>query len=436
MRLVLRNGRVIDPANHIDAVGDLWIADRRIAAVGAAPDGYTADKEIDVRGLVVCPGLVDLRAHLREPGAEHKATVASETAAAVSAGITTLCAPPDCDPVVDTPAVATLIQQRARSAALARVLPLGALTQGLKGERISEMGALKAAGCIGVSNGQRPLTNTLVLRRAMEYAATHNLTVFLHAEDAWLRNKGCVHEGAVGTRLGLPGIPEAAETAAVARDLALVRQTGVRAHFSLLSTAEAVRMVARAQYDGLPISADVSAYHLHLTEIDIGYFDSQCHVQPPLRTERDREALRKGLAKGTLLAVCSDHQPHETDAKLGPFAETAPGISGLETLLPLSLRLVQDGVLPLDDLIARLTYQPARLLGLKVGTLSAGAPADVCVFDPEEYWELDPARMVSRGRNTPFAGWQLRGRVVMTLFSGKVVYERERGGNQTAQIER
>ena len=304
------------------------------------------------------------------------------------------------------------------------MLPIGALTQGLRGEFISEMGALKEAGCVGVSNARRAITNTLVLRRAMEYAATHGLTVFLHPEDAWLRNHGCVHEGQVSTRLGLPGIPEAAETVAVARDLALVRQTGVRAHFSQLSTAEAVRMVARAQYDGLPISADVSAHHLHLTEMDLGYFDSQCHVHPPLRTERDHDALRKGLAKGTLLAVCSDHQPHETDAKSGPFAETAAGISGLESLLPLSLRLVKDGVLPLPDLIAKLTHEPARMLGVKTGTLSVGAAADICVFDPEEYWELIPKKMLSRGHNTPFAGWQLQGRVNLTLFNGEIVFER------------
>lgn len=424
MRLRLHGGRVIDPANQLDSRLDLWIADGRIAAVGPAPAGFHADREIDVGGRIVCPGLVDLRAHLREPGEEHMATIASETAAAASGGITTLCCPPDTAPVVDTPAVATLIQQRARAAGLVRVLPIGALTQGLQGERISEMGALKAAGCVGVSNARHPIGNTLVMRRAMEYAATHDLTVFLHAEDPWLRNKGCVHEGQISTRLGLPGIPEAAETVAVARDLALIRQTGVRAHFSQLSTAEAVRMVARAQFDGLPVSADVSAHHLHLTEIDLGYFDSQCHVHPPLRTERDRDALRTGLAKGTLLAVCSDHQPHDGDAKCGPFAETAPGISGLETLLPLSLRLVEESILPLNDLIARLTLQPARLLGIDAGTLSVGARADVCVFDPEDYWDLNPAKMVSRGRNTPFTGWQLKGRVDWTLYKGKIVFER------------
>jgi dihydroorotase len=424
MRLWIRNGRVIDPANQVDGVQDLWIADGRVAAVGTAPAGFEAERSIDAAGLVVCPGLVDLGAHLREPGQEHKATIASETAAAAAGGITTLVFPPDTDPVVDTPAVANLVQRRAQAAGKARVLTLGALTQGLKCAQISEMGALKEAGCVGMSNARRPIANTLVMRRAMEYAATHDLTVFLHAEDPWLSNHGSMHEGRVSTRLGLAGIPEATETVAVARDLALVQQTGVRAHFCRLSTAQAVRMVARAQYDGLPVTADVSAHHLHLTEIDVGNFDSQCHVLPPLRTQRDRDGLRSGLAQGTLLAVCSDHQPHEADAKLAPFAATAAGISALDTLLPLSLRLVEDGALSLPELIARLTCRPAQLLGTKLGTLGVGTVADLCLFDPNEEWEFAAAHMHSRGHNTPFLGWQFKGRIVMTVFGGDVVFER------------
>jgi len=425
MRLHIRNGRVIDPANDLDAVQDLWIADGRIAAMGTPPAGFQAERTIDAAGLVVCPGLIDLCAHLREPGQEHKATIASETAAAAASGITTLVCPPNTDPVIDTPAVAKLIQQRAQSTGKARVLTLGALTQGLAGSQLSEMGALKAAGCVGMSNARLPLAHTMVMRRAMEYAATHDLTVFLHADDHWLSNHGCVHEGQVGSRLGLAGIPEAAETVAVARDLALVQQTGVRAHFCRLSTAQAARMVARAQYDGLPVSADVSAHQLHLTEIDVSDFNSQCHVLPPLRTQRDRDALRDALAKGTLQAICSDHQPHEADAKLAPFAATAPGISTLETLLPLSLRLVTDGVMSLSEVIARLTHQPARLLGMELGILGTGAVADLCLFDTDEEWELNPEQMLSRGRNTPFTGWQFKGRTALTIFNGEIVYERK-----------
>jgi len=425
MRLWIRNGRLIDPATKLDAVQDLWIADGRIIASGSAPAGFEAERSIDAGGLVVCPGLVDLCARLREPGQEYKATIATETAAAAAAGITTLICPPDTDPVIDTPAVANLIQRRAQAAGKARVLTVGALTQGLESTQLSEMGALKEAGCVAMSNAGRPIANTLVMRRAMEYAATHALTVFLHAEDPWLSNHGCMHEGQVSNRLGLAGIPEATETVAVARDLALVQQTGVRAHFCRLSTTQAVRMVARAQYDGLPVTADVSAHHLHLTEIDIGDFDTQCHVLPPLRTQRDRDGLRGGLARGTLLAICSDHQPHEADAKLAPFAATEAGISALDSLLPLSLRLVEDGVMSLMEIIARLSYQPAQLLGVEAGTLGVGAVADLCLFNPEEEWEFAAKHMYSRGRNTPFSGWQFKGRTVMTIFSGNIVFERE-----------
>ena len=423
MRLAIINGRVVDPGNHIDKVCNLYIADGSIFAVGDPPSGFTADNQVDAAGKVVCPGLVDLSARLREPGDEHKATIASETHAAASAGITSLCCPPDTDPVIDTPAVAELIRQRAEAAGYARVYPLGAMTQGLDGSRLSEMAALRHARCVGISNAFIPMANNQVLRRAMEYAATFDMTVFLHAEDQWLRGYGCMHEGMVATRLGLPGIPEAAETVAVARDLALIEHTGVRAHFCRLSTGKALRMVARAQYDGLPVTADVSAQHLFLTEMDADDFNSQCHILPPLRTQRDKDALRAGIANGTLAAICSDHQPHEPDAKLAPFSVTDPGASALETLLPLTIRLVEDGLLPLSGAIARVTCQPASILGIDAGTLGVGRPADVCIFDPDEYWILTREGMVSRGVNSPFIGWELRGRVAYTLLGGKIVYK-------------
>ncbi|HLA74837.1 MAG TPA: dihydroorotase [Gammaproteobacteria bacterium] len=422
MRITIRAGRVIDPANGVDRVQDLHIAEGRIFALGAAPDGFSADQIISAEARIVCPGLVDLCARLREPGAEHKATIASETAAAASAGITSLCCPPDTHPVIDTPAVAELIHQRAEHAGQARVYTLGALTKGLAGTHLSEMISLKEAGCVGLSNGLQPISNTQVMRRAMEYAATHGLTVFLHAEDAWLRNRGCAHEGAVSTRLGLPGIPESAETAAVARDLILIEQTGVRAHFAHLSSARAAQMVGRAQHDGLPVSADVSAHHLHLTEMDVSDFNSDCHVIPPLRTMRDRDGLRKGLAAGVISAVCSDHQPHDADAKLSPFMTTAPGISALETLLPLTLHLVNEGVLSLSEALARLTHLPAQILGIDAGSLAVGKIADICIFDPDHYWTFDKTHMQSRGKNSPFTGWEFKGRVTHTLLGGRLVY--------------
>ena len=428
MGLVIKGGHLIDPANGIDGRKDLYIDnDGFVAGVGKAPPEFKAGKTIDASGRIVCPGLVDLRARLREPGLEYKATIESEVHAAVAAGITTLCCPPDTHPVIDTPAMAQMIQSRAWRFGLAFIHPLGALTQNLEGKRLADMEALDEAGCVGVTNALVPVTDTLVMRRAMEYAATLDLTVFLHAEDPWLRNHGCVHEGEVGARLGLPGIPEAAETVGVARDLALIEQTGCRAHFCNLSSRRAVSMIAEAQRQGLPVSADVAAHHLHLTEHDIGDFNTQCHVRPPLRGKQDRQGLRKALKSGVIGAICSDHQPHEPDAKLAPFAQSEPGISALETLLPLTLKLVDEELLALSEAIALLTHKPAQIIGADTGHLGVGATADVCLFDPQARWVLTPDQLVSRGHNTPFLGWEFRGRVTHTLVGGKIVYQRDAG---------
>ncbi len=421
-RVHIQGGHLVDPANGIDAPRDLFIAEGRVVAVGEAPAGFAADHRIDARGLTVVPGLVDLQARLREPGQEHKATIASESAAAAAGGITTLCVPPDTEPVIDTPAVVELIHQRAEAAGRAHIVPLGALTRALEGQQLSEMAELQRVGCVGMSNARRPVSNTLVLRRALEYAASHGITVFLQPCDAHLASEGCAHEGSISARLGLPGIPASAETVAVAQILMLIEQTGTRVHFGQLSTARAASMIARARYDGLPISADVAAHHLHLTDMDIGYFNSNCHVEPPLRSERDRDGLRAALARGTLDAICSDHQPHDADAKLAPFCDTEPGISALETFLPLALRLVTDGVLALPDLVARLTCQPADILGIDAGRLGVGDRADVCIFDAGDHWRVTGEALVSRGRNTPFEGWDLQGRVTHTLLDGRLVY--------------
>ena len=420
--LHLKGGRVIDPANKVDDILDVYIADGRIAALGAAPEGFGSTREIDAGGCIVCPGLVDMCARVREPGQEHKATIATESVAAAAGGITTLCCPPDTNPVVETPADIELIRLRAEKVGKTRIVTLGALTHGLDGERLSEMAALKNAGCVGVSNAMRPLANTLVQRRALEYAATFDLTVFLHPNDHWLSANGCAHEGQVATRLGLPGIPEAAETAAVARDLTLIEQTGIRAHFCHLTTARSVHMVARAQFDGLPVTADVALPYLYLTEVDISDFDSRCHVIPPLRTTQDRLNLREALKRGTLSAISSDHQPHEADAKLRSFPSTEPGISGLDTLLSMSLRLVEEHVIELGELIHRLTAGPAGILGLPFGTLSIGASADVCIFDPDLVWQLNTDTIRSNGHNTPFMGWEMKGRVIHTLLAGNLVH--------------
>jgi dihydroorotase len=425
-RISIRNARLIDPANGVDGLYDLHIEEGVIKAVGAAPSGFRAELNIPADGHIVCPGLIDLAARLGEPGAEHKATIASETAAAAAAGITTLCCPPDTNPVIDTPAVAELIQRRAEQAGKARVLPLGALTQALAGEHLSEMAALRDAGCIAVSNAERPLKNTLVQRRAFEYASTFGLTCMLQPIDHALMHQGCAHEGVVSTRLGLPGIPEAAETVAVARDLALAEQTGAQLHFRGMSTAAGAQMLGRARNGNRNLSADVSIHQLHLSENDLCDFDSNCHVIPPLRTLADRQALRDAVAQGVIEAICSDHQPHEADAKANPFPATEPGISGLDTLLALTLRLVDEGVLDLSSALAKLTSGPARILGLKLGRLDPGSSADICIFDPQQRWTPSQAEWVSQGRNSPFMDWELRGRVNWTLLAGRLVFRRNK----------
>jgi dihydroorotase len=424
MRWQISQGRVIDPASDFDAVTDLFIADGRIIARGHRPDGFEPDQMIEASGQVVIPGLVDLSARLREPGQENKGTIASETRAAAAGGITTLCIPPDTDPVIDTPGVADLIARLAAASSYARVKTLGALTRGLGGEQLAEMALLRDQGqCIGVSNACAPISSTRVMRRAMEYAASCRMTVFLHAEDPSLSAGGCANEGAISNRLGLPGIPEAAETVAVARDLMLIEQTGVRAHFCHLSASHSMQMIARAIHDGLPVSMSVSAHHLHLTEMDIGFYDSRCHVLPPLRTQEDRDGLRAGLASGIISAICSDHQPHNDDAKLAPFPETEPGISGLETLLPLTLRLVDEKVLSLNAALARVTCEPAAILGLTdCGNLAEGSRADICIYAPDQHWRVDPAKLLSTGKNTPFSNWELNGKVMHTLLAGHRVY--------------
>jgi len=424
MRIHIKQGHLVDPAHQIDKKQDLFISDGQVVAIGKAPEGFQADETIDAKGKFVFPGLVDLQTRLREPGQEYKATIASETRAAAGGGITTVCLPPDTTPILDTPAVIELIHRRNEAAGCAEILTLGALTQGLGGTQISEMYELKRAGCVGVTNARAPIANTLVMRRAMEYAANFGLTIFLHAEDHSLSKDGCAHEGIISTRLGLASIPEAAETMAIARLLMLVEQTGVAAHFCQLSSAKAVQMIHRAQFDGLPVTADVALHHLYLTEMDIGYFDTNCHVIPPLRSQRDRDGLRDGLLNGTLHAICSDHQPHDPDAKLAPFSESEPGMSTLDTLLPLALRLADETDLSQSDIISLLAYQPAKILGLNIGQLGVGARADLSIFDPEVSWTVSPETMLSKGKNSPFLDWELKGQVSQTLLAGKTAFKR------------
>ena len=419
----IRGGRVIDPANNIDRITSLFFADGLIVAVGEAPDGFEAEEIIDATGQIVCPGLVDLQARMREPGHEYIATIASETQAATKGGITCLLSPPDTDPIIDNVASAELIINRAKKADLARFLPTGALTKKLKGEYISEMASLREAGCVAMSNADQPVMNTLTMKRALQYAATHKIPVIIRPVDTYLSEGGCAHEGEVADRLGLNGIPDAAETIALARDLMLVEETGVQAHFSQLSCAHSVAMIADAQKRGLNVTADVTAHHLHLNEFDTADFNSNMHVLPPLRTQRDQEALITGLKMGTISAVVSDHRPWEEDDKLVPFPEAKPGISGVETLLPMVLKLVDGALFTMNDAIACLTAKPASIFNLPNGTLSVGKKADICIFNPDEYWDITPDNLISLGKNSPFLGWNVKGCVTMTLKSGQKVYQ-------------
>ena len=423
MKIHIKSGRLIDPKNNIDAQQDVFIAAGKVVAVGAMPEGFHANRTIDATGLVVCPGLVDLSARLREPGYEYKATLESEMLAAVAGGVTSLVCPPDTDPPLDEPGLVEMLKHRARSLNQARVYPLGALTQGLAGERLTEMAELHDAGCIAFSHADVPLTDTNVLLHAMQYAATFGFTVWLRPQDAFIARDGVAHDGEVATRLGLPAIPACAETIALAGILALARETGARIHICRLSSRDGVALVRAAKAEGLPVTCDVAIHHAHLSEMDIGFFDANCHLIPPLRSQRDRDALRAALADGTADALCSDHSPVDDDAKLLPFAEAEPGATGLELLLPLTLKWAKEMGVSLSVAIAKVSAEPARILALHNGHLGAGQSADVCIFDPEQYWKVEPGSLKSQGRNTPFLGMELQGKVRYTLVEGHVVYE-------------
>ena len=422
MKLSIHGARLIDPASGLDQVSDIHIEGGRIAALGAAPAGFDAEQQISAHGLIAAPGLVDLAVSLREPGYTRKGSIASETRAAAAGGVTSLCCPPRTKPVLDTSAVVELILDRAAAAGHARVFPIGALTKGLEGEQLAELVALRDAGCVAFTNGLAPLAGNRVLRRALEYAATFDLTVVFKSQDADLAEGGLAHEGPTASFLGLPGIPESAETVALARDLLLVEQSGVRAHFSQLTSARGVEMIAAAQARGLPVTADVALYQLILTDEALTGFSSLYHVQPPLRSRADRDALREAVKAGVVSAIASHHQPHEPDAKLAPFGATEPGISSVEILLPLALTLVEDGLLDLPTLLARLTCGPAAALRLPVGRLGVGEHADLVLFDTKAQ-TLAGERWLSRGGNSPFLGHCLPGAVRHTLQGGRISHQ-------------
>ncbi len=421
-RIIIQNGRIIDPASKTDQLGNIYIADGKIVSYGQSRDDFTADKSLDATGKIVCPGFIDLSVRLREPGQTRKGNINSETRAAAAAGITTLCLPPDTQPVIDSPAVIEYIKDKAEQAGYPNILPIAALTQRLAGTELSNMYALKQAGCIAVSNAQNPIENLQTLRRAMEYAASHQLMLMYRPKEKNLTQDGCLHEGPVASQYGIPGIPSQAESIAVSQCLELAELTGCRIHFSQVSCQASVDKINQAKRQGLDISADVAIHQLHLTEQDLIPFDSHYHVDPPFRSLNDKTALQQALRDGTLSAVTSDHQPHDLDAKLGALPETEAGIAALETLLPLLLQLVQQNSLTLSDAIAAVTTGPAQILSLSKGQLKPGADADICIFDPEAIWTVNKNNWYSRGQNTPYWEKSLTGQVTMTLQSGKIIH--------------
>ncbi|HEY7902119.1 MAG TPA: dihydroorotase [Casimicrobiaceae bacterium] len=424
MTLTLAGGRVVDPAAGTDRVADVHVAEGTIAAIGDAPSGFRAARILDVGGLVVCPGLVDLSARLREPGFEHKATLESELDAACAGGVTSLACPPDTDPPLDEPGLVEMLTWRARAQDRARVYPVGALTQHLDGVEITEMSELVEAGCVAFAQADRPVGDTQVLLRAMQYAATFGYPVWLRPQDAWLGRGGVAHDGEIATRLGLAGIPAIAETVALATLIALARETGARLHVCRLSTAEGVDLVRAAKAAGQVLTADVAIHHVHLCDVDIGWFDPMARFEPPLRGARDREALRRGLADGTIDAIASDHAPVDDDAKQLPFAEASPGATALELLLPLTLKWAAEARIPLPRALATITSRAGAIMNVPgAGRIDIGAAADLCVFDADAPWRVERPALRSQGKNTPYLGLEVQGRVRYALVGGRVVHE-------------
>lgn len=423
MKIHIQGGTLIDPVAGTEQQQDVFIAAGKIVALGNAPADFNAARTIDAKGLYVAPGFVDLSARLREPGFEHKATLESEMAAALAGGVTSLVCPPDTDPVLDEPGLVEMLKFRARNLNRAHVYPLGALTVGLKGQVITEMVELTESGCIGFSQADTPIVDTQILLRAMQYANTYGYTVWLRPQDAYLAKGGVAASGPLASRLGLSGVPVSAETIALHTIFELVRVTGARVHLSHVSSAAGVELMRAAKAEGLPVTCDVTINHVHLIDIDIGYFDAQFRLDPPLRSQRDREAIRAGLVDGTIDAICSDHTPVDDDEKLLPFAEATPGATGLELLLSLTLKWADEAGVSLAKALNRITAAPAGVLKLPAGRIEAGGTADLCVFDRDAHWRVEPSALKSQGHNSPFLGYELPARVRATVVSGQVAFE-------------
>jgi dihydroorotase len=421
--LVLQNVRVIDPARKLDAKGSVAIADGVIREAGPGATAPEGAEIVDGKGAIVGPGLIDMCVFIGEPGAEHRETLGSAARSAAAGGVTAIVTMPDTDPVIDDAALVDFIARRSRDRAPVHIYPAAALTKGLKGEEISEYGLLGEAGAVAFTDGRRTVMNALVMRRALGYARDFNALIMHHAADVNLAGAGVMNEGETATRLGLPGIPREAETMILERDIRLAALTGGRYHAAQISCSASLDVIRRAKADGLRVSCGVSINHLTLNENDIGPYRSFFKLSPPLRSEDDRQAMVAGVADGTIDVIVSAHDPQDVDTKRHPFAEAADGAIGVETLLPVALRLVHNGDLDYVTLFRALSTRPAELLGIPGGSLAPGAPADLVMLDPDAPWVLDPDALHSRSKNTPFDGAKIQGLVLRTIVAGRTVYE-------------
>ena len=423
MKTRISNGRVIDPGAAFDQVTDIGIENGYIVFVGKTPADFLADETIDASGLVICPGLIDVSARLREPGLESQAAMQSELRAAAAGGVTSLAIPPDTDPPLDEPGLVRMLKHQAKQMNLSRVYPIGALTVGMKGEKITEMGELHQAGCVAFSQAEMPLINTVVLLRSMQYASTFSYPVWLRPQDPFLAHSGVAHDGNFATKRGLPAIPVAAEVIALYTNIEIAKETGARLHVQQISSKASLDLIKKAKQEGVDVTCDVSIHHLHLCDEDIGFYDCNCFVFPPLRSKADRDALRRAVVEGTIDAICSDHAPVDDDDKMVPFAEAKPGMTALELLLPLTLAWAKEEKIDLLEALSAITSRPAAILGVDEGQLAAGKAADLCIFDPEKIWTPSSETLYSLGKNTPFIDRPISGKVVRTLVNGISIYQ-------------
>lgn len=422
MSILIKNGRVIDPKNNVDAILDILVENGKIADLNKNLDPKKAKKTIDASKKIVMPGIIDLQLNLREPGNQYKSTLESEMKAANAGGVTSMVCPPDTTPILDEPGLVKMLKNKSEVLKRGNVYPLGALTQKLNGKLLTEINDLYESGCIGFSQAEKPIQDTEVLYRSFQYLSTFNLKVFLRAEDAYLSEKGIINAGEISTRLGLKGIQSISETTAINKILEIARLTKTKVHLNKISTADGLNLIKIAKKNGIDVTCDVSIHQIFLTDNDIGFFNTNCFLKPPLRKESDRLKIIESIVDGTIDAICSDHSPVNEDNKLKPFAESEHGASSVELLMPMIFKLSEEYKIDLSLLINKITYQPANILEINKGNLSVNSDADICIFDPSYLWEVNSKTLISEGKNTPFMNQNFTGKVSSTIFNGNIVF--------------